>query len=66
MVESLSEFPFRKLSEDKYLTLEVMMYVDHPEVWKFMFSVNKEARTFLQENFITIQNGFTNAGLITH
>ena len=66
MVESLSEFPFRKLRYEKYLTLDVMMYVDCADVYKFMFTLNKEARKFLQDNFITVRNGFVNDGLITY
>ena len=66
MVESHSEFPFWKLRYDKYLTLDVMMYVDHPDVYKFMFTLNKEARKFLQDNFIAVRNGFVNDGLITY
>jgi hypothetical protein len=65
-MESLSEFPFRKLRCEKYLTLEVMMYVDQSEVYKTMFTLNKETRKFLQDNFITVRNGFVNEGLITH
>ena len=66
MVESLSEFPFRKLRYDTLLTLDVMMYVDRADVQKFMFTLNKEARKFLQDNFITVRNGFVNDGLITY
>ena len=66
MVETLSNFPFRKLSCEKYLTLDVMMYIEHPEVLNFMFCVNIETRTFLQNDFITINNGFINEGLITY
>ena len=66
MVESPSNFPFRKLRYDKYLMLDVMTHVEHQEVLKFMFSLNKEARTFLQNNFITIRNEFINDGLITY
>jgi len=65
MAESLSDFPFRKLRSDPYLTLEVMMYVEHLEAHEFMFTLNKESRQFLQDNIITIQNGFVNEGLIT-
>ncbi len=65
MAESLSDFTFHKLANDKYLNIEVMMYVDYPEVCKFMFAVNQETRSFIQQNFIAIQNGFTNEGLIT-
>ena len=43
-----------------------MMYVDHPDVYKFMFTLNKEARKLLQDNFITVRNGFINDGLITY
>jgi len=32
MEKSLSDFPFRKLRKEKYLTLDVMMYVDREEV----------------------------------
>ena len=65
MAESLSDFPFHKLGNNKFLTIEVMMYVDHQEVNKFMFAVNQETRSFIQQNFISIRNGFTNEGLIT-
>jgi hypothetical protein len=66
MVESLSEFPFRKLRYETYLTLNVMMHVDCAEVYKFMFALNKEARKFLQDKFITVRNEFVNEGLITY
>lgn len=66
MVESLIELPFRKLSCDKYLTLEVILYIEYTEVLNFMFSVNKKMRSFLQNNLITVKNGFINEGLITY
>ena len=56
MVESLTNFPFRKLKDRKYLTLEVMVHVERQEVLKFMFTLNKEARTFLQKNISIVQN----------
>ena len=59
-------FPFRRLSREKYLTLEVIMYVEHPNSLQFMYDINKETRAFIEENFITIRNGFINEGLITH
>jgi hypothetical protein len=43
-----------------------MMYVDRSQALQFMFSVNKEARAFLHQHFISIQNGFINEGLIAH
>ena len=43
-----------------------MMYVDRADVYKFMFTLNKEARKFLQDNFITASNEFVNNGLITY
>ena len=66
MVESLNNFPFRKLAQDKYLTLEVMIFVEYLNVCEFMYSVNLETRNFVQRNFITIRNGFINEGLITY
>ena len=66
MVETLSNFPFRKLTCEKYLTLDVMMYIEYPEVLNFMFCVNKDTRIFIQNNFISINNGFINEGLITY
>jgi hypothetical protein len=65
MAESLSDFPFHKLGNNKYLAIEVMMYIDYQEVCKFMFAVNKETRSFIEQYFIAIRNGFTNEGLIT-
>ena len=66
MVESVRRFPFQKLIKNKNLTLEVMMFVDYEEVYKFMFKVNKEGRNFIHNNIIYIQNEFNNAGLITY
>lgn len=66
MEESVSDFPFRKLLNEKLLTLEVMMYVRHPKIYKFMFDTNKATRAFLHDNFTTIQNGFTNESLIVY
>ena len=66
MVESLSDFPFRKLRYAKYLILDVMMYVEHQQVLKFMFTCNKETRAFLQKNYVTVTNGFVNDGLIPY
>ena len=43
-----------------------MMHVDYLEAYNFMFAVNKEGRSFLQNKFITIRNGFINEGLITY
>jgi hypothetical protein len=66
MVESRNNFPFRQLSYDKFLTLNIMTNVEHPTVYKFMFGVCKSTRSFLQENYIIINNGFVNEGLITY
>ena len=57
-------FPFHKLKQEKYLIIEVIMYLKHGEASKFMFSLNKESRKFLEDNFITIHNGFENEGLL--
>ena len=57
------DFPFRKFKHYKYLTLDVMMFVQYEDALKFMFSLNKMARYFVQHNFITVRNGFTNDGL---
>ena len=65
MVDSLSDFPFRSLRYEIFLTLEVMMNAEHLDVLRFMFKVNKATRSFLEKNIIAIQNGFINAGLIT-
>jgi hypothetical protein len=66
MEESVSDFPFSKLRHHKYLTLDVMMYVDHQQVFEFMFACNKKARAFLQHSYLTIRNGFINDGLIPY
>ena len=66
MAESVSGFPFFKLRYEKYLILDVMMYVEHQQVLQFMFTCNKQARTFLQQNYITVRNGFVNDGLTSY
>ena len=59
-------FPFRKLKQNTYAFLDVMMYIERSKALKFMFCVNKEARTFLQHYFITVRNQFINDGLIIY
>ncbi len=46
-MESAVDFPFRNIRKDVYLTLEVMMYVEHEDAYKFMFNINKEGRMYL-------------------
>jgi hypothetical protein len=66
MEELKSDFPFRLLRYHKYLTLEVLMNVEHQEVLKYIFKVNRATRSYLENKFIAIRNGFINAGLITY
>ena len=66
MVETVCVFPLSKLRYYTYLILDVMMHVEYQDSYKFMFAVNKEARSFFQNNFITIRNEFINDGLITY
>ena len=66
MEDSASAFSFRKLIYEKYLTIEVMMFVEHPYSLQFMFTVNKVTRTFIEHNMTVITNGFVNEGLIVH
>ena len=54
MEKAANVFPFRQLRHDIYLTLEVMMYVERSQALEFMFGVNKETRTFLQKNYISL------------
>ena len=63
-MESESAFPFRKLRYDTYLTLDVLMHVEQEDAYKFMFTLNKEARKFILDKFITVRNEFVNDGLI--
>ncbi len=44
MEESRAHFPFYKLRYHKYAILDVMMYIENPDVYKYMFSINKESR----------------------
>jgi len=63
-MESGTAFPFRKLTSEIYLIIDVMMYVKHKDALEFMFALNKEARNFIHNNFIAVRNGFTNEGLV--
>ncbi len=64
MEGSLLIVPFTRLSKDKYLTLEILLYVKYSDACRFMFSLSKGSRCFLIENFITIRNEFINDGYI--
>ena len=61
-----SAFPFRQLRYEKYLSLEVMLYVEYEPVCKYMHEVNKATRAFLEKNARTVRNGFINGGLIEY
>ena len=63
-MESAGDFPFRNIRKNVYLLLEVMMYVEYKDAYKFMFNINKEGREFLINKFTTVRNGFINDGLI--
>lgn len=60
MVDSYINFPFRQLKVRKYLTLEIMMYVDYPEVLTYMCALNRETRSYIEKNFNTFRKGFIN------
>ncbi len=66
MEVTVSKFPFRKLRYYKFLTLEILMYVDYNDVLKFIFSVNKTSRSFFESNASIIRNGFLNHGLFKY
>ena len=40
------------------------MHVEQEDAYKFMFALNKDARKFILDNFITVRNEFVNDGLI--
>ena len=63
-MESVSAFPFCQLRYYTYLTLDVLMYIEYEDAYNFMFYINKYARKFIVNNFITVKNGFNNDGLI--
>lgn len=64
MEEPEGRFPFHKLRFYKFVISDIMMYVEYPEIFKFMFTINKLARSFLETKFISVQNCFINEGLI--
>jgi hypothetical protein len=64
MEESLITVPFSRLSKDKYLMLEVLLYVKYHNACRLMFILSKGSRWFLKDNFINIRNGFINDGYI--
>jgi hypothetical protein len=66
MVETISSFPLLKLRFEKYLTLDVMKHLEYQEAYKFMFSINKQGRLFLQQNFIPLRNSVINEGIMTY
>ena len=63
MEEEVSVFPFKKLKYDKFLTLEIMMFLEYSEVLEFMFNINRASRNFIESNASTIINGYSNDGL---
>jgi hypothetical protein len=66
MVESLGDFPFRKIRQKKYLLVEVFTHIDHQNGYKFLFSLNMESRVLFITNFTKFRNGYINRGLIPY
>ena len=66
MEESVLQSTFYKLRYDKYLTLDVLLYIDYFDASEFLFSLNKDTRNFANENAFTIRNGYNNEGLIKY
>ncbi len=66
MEQTVMTFPFRQLRNYIYLTLDIIMYVERSQVLEFMFGINKEARSFLCQHYISVKNGFINEGLIEY
>ncbi len=64
MAESETDFPFRKLKGYKYMTIELLMYVQNCKAWDFLHSLSKSTRDFLEKNFIAIENDYFNNGLV--
>ena len=55
-------YPFSKLRHNA--TLEVLKNISYYDALRFIFRVNKESRTFLENKMTLIRNGFENDGLI--
>ncbi len=66
MEEITHTFPFSKLRHDIYLTVEVMMYVERSQALEFMYAVNKEGRSYIEKEYVSLKNGFINEGLIVY
>jgi hypothetical protein len=62
-MEFQSAFPFRRFISHLD-TVEVLTYVDEKDAYKFMFALNKAARSFIIMNFTSVRRGFINEGLI--
>ena len=65
-MEPFNAFLFPKLKNDKYLILNILMYLDYKDALNFIFFINKDSRTFQLTNFITLKNEFINEGLIDY
>jgi hypothetical protein len=66
MESALSVFPFWKLRYEKYLFLDVLLYIDYKNALEFMFKLSIDARKFLHSNISSINNAYNNEGLIIH
>lgn len=38
------DFPFRKIRHFKYLTIEILLFIDYFQAFQFQFYLNKETR----------------------
>jgi hypothetical protein len=54
MKTEVTTFPFRKLSDEKFIVVDIMMFLKYDYATEFMFNINKIMRKFIKDNFITI------------
>jgi len=63
-MEVVKAFPFHKLRYFKYITIEVLLFIELSDALKFMFGLNKSSRLFIEQRYFNLRNGFINEGLI--
>ncbi len=63
MAESTKFISLGNVNFYTYSLLEVLMYLVPVESLEFLFTVNRQTRSFLKDNYRTLDRGFENEGL---
>ncbi len=63
MAEPVNSISLGRVRLSRYVAIETLMYLEFNRSLEFLFSTNRQLRSFLQQNYPIINRSFENEGL---